>query len=457
MRTTKALSIAVLLLTLSAANSHAAGRSHWLEHLPAPVSDGDYFDNGSPPADKVRLGQFLYWDKILSGNENISCATCHHSLTGTGDGLALPVGEGGNGLGITRDTGTDADVIHERVPRNAPPVYNLGALDFEVMFHDGRLAADPDAPSGFRSPAGDAFPAGLDNALAAQAMFPVTSGAEMAGQAGENAVADAAASNDLAGPSGVWAQLAARLRAIPEYVELFTRAYPDIVSATDITFVHAANAIGAYEAVAFRADDSPFDRYLRGRQGAMSDQAKAGMRLFYGKARCSRCHNGPFQTDLGFHAIGVPQVGPGKGNGYDGHDDYGRFNETGDPVDMYRFRTPSLRNVALTGPWGHDGAYDSLRAVVEHHLDPIASLAAYDPSQLALPSRDDLDEIDLMVHEDPASRAALAAACELKPVALRRSEVDSLIAFLHALTDPDSLDARMTVPRYVPSGLPLFD
>ena len=193
-----------------------------------PVSDSDYYDDGNPAVEKITLGKNLFVDKILSGNLNTSCATCHHPLADTGDGLALPVGEGGVGLGVTRDTGTGVDAIHERVPRNAPPVFNLGAREFTVMFHDGRIQPDHRYPSGFLSPAGYDLPEGLENALAVQAMFPVTSGAKMAGQAGENDQADAAAAGNLAGPGGVWVQLADKLRTIPEYVDLFMAAYPEI-------------------------------------------------------------------------------------------------------------------------------------------------------------------------------------------------------------------------------------
>lgn len=422
--------------------------------LPAPSSDALFV---SHDPEKVALGRLLFIDKVLSGNLNISCATCHHSLTDTGDGLSLPVGEGGRGLGVTRDTGAGVDEIHERVPRNAPPVFNLGAREFTTMFHDGRVQEDPAEPSGFRSPAGSQLPSGLESALAAQAMFPVTSATEMAGQAGENPIADAAAANQLAGPGGVWDQLAERLRAIPEYVDRFQRAYDDVTGPADITFVHAANAIAAFEATAWRADNSPFDRFLRGNGAAMSTQAKRGMRLFYGKANCAACHSGTFQSDQQFHAIAMPQVGPGKGDGPSGHEDFGRERVTGDPADRFRFRTPSLRNVALTGPWGHDGAYDSLEAVVRHHLHPLRSLRTYDASQLVVPSRPDLDAQDLVVMQDPAAVQAIAQANELVPVRLRKREVADLIAFLQALTDPASIDLRGDVPRRVPSGLPLFD
>jgi cytochrome c peroxidase len=421
--------------------------------LPRPVDDADY---RSTTPEKVELGKFLFFDKILSGNLNISCGTCHHALADTGDGLSLPIGEGGLGLGVTRDTGSGAAAVPERVPRNAPPVFNLGAMEFDTLFHDGRVQVDPSQPSGFLSPAGDDLPMGLENVLAAQAMFPVTSGTEMAGQDGENPIANAAALGDLAGPAGVWEQLAQRLRDIPEYVDLFVAAFDEIDVAADIEYKHAANAIAAFEGEAWRADNSPFDRYLRGDRTAMSVSAQQGMRLFYGEAGCDSCHAGAFQTDQDFHCISMPQIGPGKGDG-DGHEDFGRERVTGDADDRFLFRTPTLRNVALTGPWGHAGAFDSLEAVVLHHLDPVASLEAYDTSQAVLPSRPDLDALDFLVHEDAAKRADIAAANELPVVDLTDREIERLMDFLHALTDPSSIDLRADVPKRVPSGLTLAE
>ncbi|MGB5473508.1 MAG: cytochrome c peroxidase [Gammaproteobacteria bacterium] len=426
-----------------------------------PVNDADFYNNGSPNAARVELGRNLFFDKILSGNLNTSCATCYHSLADTGDGLSLPVGEGGSGLGVTRDTGSNGDAIHERVPRNAPPVFNLGAQEFTVMFHDGRIMEDPAHPSGFQNPAGVDLPTDLDNSLAVQAMFPVTSGAEMAGQPFENDQADAAAEGNLAGPGGVWEQLADKLRAIPEYVDMFMAAYPSIQSDTDITYVHAANAIAAFEATAWRFDDSPFDRYLRGDKQSMNPAAIRGMHVFYGEGNCASCHSGPFQTDHDFHAIAMPQIGPGKGDnlaGYsDGRDDFGRERVTGRPEDRFRFRTLTLRNVALTAPYGHTGAYNTLEAVVRHHLDPVNSLHTYDQGQAVLPSRADLDEADFVVMNDMVRRGAIADANELQPVQLSDRKFSDLIEFLHALTDRNAIDLRNDVPASVPSGLSLAE
>jgi cytochrome c peroxidase len=400
----------------------------------------------------------LFFDKVLSGNLNISCATCHHSLTGTGDGLALPVGEGGRGLGVTRDTGVGTDAVHERVPRNAPHIFNLGAREFETMFHDGRVLSNPSYPNGIESPAGYNLPEGLDNPLAVQAMFPVTSGTEMAGQPGENPIADAGAIGNLSGPGGVWEQLAERLRGIDGYVEQFIDVFPDVRLRRDIEFTHAANAIAAFEAASWRADNSPFDRFLKGERGAMSASAKAGMWVFYSprKGNCASCHSGIFQTDHSFRAIAMPQVGPGKGDGA-GFEDFGRERVTGDPADRYRFRVPSLRNVALTAPYGHSGAYDTLEAVVRHHLAPVESLYNYDATQLQLPGRPDLDARDLQAMNDPAVLAATATANELANVHLTNREIRQLLDFLNSLTDPSLLDMRSDVPASLPSGLPIAD
>lgn len=427
--------------------------------VPEPASDGDFYAGGNQPVAKVELGRKLFFDKILSGNLNISCATCHHSLAGTGDGLSLPVGEGGSGLGVTRDTGSGTDAVVERVPRNAPPVFNLGAIEFTRMFHDGRVEVDNSRPGGFRSPAGASLPDGLENVLAVQAMFPVTSGTEMAGQPGENPQADLAFANDL---PALWEFIALKLQVIPEYVDLFIAAYPDEVEvAEDISFVHAANAIAAFEAVGWRFDNSPFDRYLRGNHRALSAEAKIGMNIFYGEGGCADCHSGTFQTDHEFHAIAMPQIGAGKGDnlpGYvDGHDDFGRERVTGDPVDRFRFRTPSLRNIALSPPYGHAGAFNSLRAVVEHHLDSLNSLFNYDQQQAVLPFRVDLDAHDFNVMNDQNRLTAIAAANELQVISLGASEVEALIVFLHALTDPAALDMRSDVPSSVPSGLSLAE
>ena len=283
------------------------------------TSDADF-----PPRNiaKEELGKLLFFDKILSGNKNISCATCHHPITATGDGLSLSIGEGGQGLGMNRSMGIDDKAIPERVPRNAPPLFNVGALEFTHLFYDGRVAINSEHKSGFDTPAGDDLPLGLDSVLAAQALFPVGSTTEMAGQAGENSIADAATIDQLAGEQGVWQQLAQRLQAIPEYVSLFKKAFPNLKNKEDISYVNAANAIAAFEASAWRCTNSVFDKVMKNDDMSFASQSQLrGGELFYGKAKCNDCHSGAFQTDHQFHAIALPQIGAGKGDGEDGHDD----------------------------------------------------------------------------------------------------------------------------------------
>ncbi len=392
---------------------------------------------------KVALGEALFFDKEISGNRDVSCATCHHPLAGTGDGLSLPVGVGGAGISVTREMGRE----RVRVPRNAPDIWNRAA--FPSMFWDSRVAADPDDPTRFDSPAGPALPPGLESALAVQAMFPVTSPDEMRGQPGENEIADAGSDAE------VWRLLMKRLLAIGGYQRLFARAYPGVAPGS-LGFQHAANAIAAFEGTAWKATGAPFNRYLLGETEALSPAATRGAFLFYGRAGCSGCHSGALLSDFEHHAIAMPQIGPGKGDGPDGDEDFGRARESGSSLDMYRFRTPSLWNTALTGPWGHSGAYGTLEAVVRHHLDPVASLERYDGTQVELPpGPPDLDPLSVM--KSPMKRASIAAANQLEPVRLSRNDRNDLLAFLRALTDPDSIDVRADVPDSVPSGLPIAD
>ena len=339
------------------------------------------------------------------------------------------------------------------------------------MFHDGRVSTVGGAgfPSGCKTPAGNNLPNNLENVLACQAMFPVTSATEMAGQAGENSIADAAAAGNLAGPGGIWEQLALRLQAVPEYVTMFQAAFPgDVISASDITYAHAANAISAFEGEAWRADNSPFDQFIKGDTGAMSENAQAGMELFYegddnGNA-CASCHSGLYQTDLEFHAIAMPQIGTGRGSNSPGktggHEDFGRQQVTGDVNDTLKFRTPILRNVALTAPYGHGGAYDTLRGVVEHHLDAVNSLYAYNSNRQAiLPTHPTLDPENYNAMDDPDRVDFIANHNELAPMTYSVDDVDRILDFLHALTDTSSIDLRsdQDVVNGVPSGLPLDD
>ncbi len=424
----------------------------------------------APPPAKVALGEALFFDKEISGNRDISCATCHHPLLHGGDGLPVSFGTGGVGLGTARAMGVDRQLV----PRNAPELFNRGAPQWTTMFWDGRVVDEEDY---FGSPAKELLPAGLDSPLAVQAMFPPTSRDEMRGKEGDLCRPDdgggvtLSTESDLAtiwaalnrrtddineialvedaNMPAIWAALTERLLAYPAYQELFAAAYPG-TPLEKIGFEHAANAIAAYEIAAFSFDDSPWDQYLAGDDEALPDKAKRGALLFYGAAGCANCHSGPLLTDQLFHNLGVPQLGPGKD---DSGLDYGRFLQTGEEKDRFAFRTPPLRNVALTGPWMHNGAFVELEAAVGHVLGAQESLAAYDGRDLPEPVRASLR------NEPQVQRAVLSTLDPrmAEPPDVSDEQVDQLMAFLHALTSPSAVDLSDLVPEAVPSGLPVWD
>jgi len=387
--------------------------------LPKAITDADY---RAVSLDEAKLGQLLFYDPILSGNKEVSCATCHHPKLGTADGLSLGIGDGGIGLGPDRIADLN-NLPEQRIPRNAPALFNLGAYEFTALFHDGRIAVDPSKPSGLRTPLDDDMATGFASLLSAQTMFPVLSADEMAGHYSENDVSTAVRQGLITGEGE---------------------------RADQIAFTDISNAIAAFMEFEWRSDTSPFDAFLRGEAELSTGQAK-GMELFYGAAGCADCHSGAFQTDHGFHAMAAPQVGPGKAARFESHArDEGRMRVTGDPADAYKFRTPSLRNVALTAPYGHSGAHASLASFVRDHLNPAPRLETFDVSQLVLPN---LDVDDLRILQDAAEVAAIKSAVTRAPVELTDGEIEALIAFLESLTDPIAIEGRLGIPASVPSGL----
>ena len=364
-------------------------------------------DNLRSPA-RIDLGRLLFFDPILSGEKDVACATCHHPDLAFADGRAFSVGAGGVGLGPdrlpsgSRLTGRPIGLE----PRNSPTVLNAGFNADEaglpshrgLQFWDGRAAG-----------------------LEAQARIPLASRTEMAGDAYPP---------EVAGDSVV-----SRLRAIPEYVRLFREAFPAEAGGPEdaaiVSLDTYGRAVGAYERELVTRETA-FDAYARGSNDALTERQKRGLELFFTKARCSLCHTGPMFSDFRFHVLGVPQIGDGK-DVIPG-DDTGREEHTLDPADRYAFRTPTLRNVALTAPYMHDGAFATLEEVVQFYDDGAR------PRHSAVP--------DAMI--DPVVR---------DPLSLTDDEILAIVAFLEALTDPGvGLDPLLlTVPAAVPSGLtPVF-
>ena len=383
-----------------------------------------------------QLGQALAFDKILSGNRDISCMTCHLPAHGTSDAKSLSVGQGAKGLGPAR---THPDGVF--IPRNAPPLFNLTTL--ESLFWDGRVSRD--AQGVFHTPAGALVTSRMTRtfefgALSALGLFPVTNRAEMRADRG----------NELAvipdnRPDLIWSALMKRLGKVREYRRMFERAYPGR-RFEHMTFAHASNAIAAFFVDRLSFNNSPWDRFLAGNDRALTTVQLQGARGFM-VGRCSLCHNGVAFTDNKFHNVAVAQVGPGQGDGAGFNDDFGRMRETGNTAERYAFRTPPLRNVELTAPFGHDGAIVDLREFVDHYSESDIKLRAYNVSQLETMLQPTLLAT---AEEILATRDTL-----LNGVVLSPPVVDNLTEFMMALTDPAARNLRRITPRRVPSGLPV--
>jgi cytochrome c peroxidase len=397
------------------------------------------------PAALVDLGQALMFDKVLSGNRDIACATCHDPVTHAGDGLALAIGTGGSGLGPSRTLGPGRQFI----PRNAPTLLNT-ALGAPYLFWDGRVSGF--GFGFFQTPAGAALPSGLPSLLAAQAMFPVMNREEMRGVPGDhdrfgnkNELAEFGDSDFV----GVWQAVMRRLLAIPEYVSKFNAAFPGTPT-SQLGFQHAATAIAAFETQALTRTDSPFDRYLQHDDAAMTAEQKRGALLFFGDtARCAGCHGGALLGGQSFTNAGVPQLGPGVGNG--APLDFGRGELFNQEFYRFAFRATPLRNVELTAPYMHDGAFADLDAVLRHYNDVPRGLREFDPTQLP-------QGLQQMYHGEDATITAVLANLDFRltqPLGLSEVEIRELVAFLKALTDPSARDLTSLIPSRVPSGLPV--
>ena len=396
-----------------------------------------------PPA-LVELGRALMFDKILSGNRDISCGTCHHPRTSAADGLSLAIGTGGIGLGTARTLGQGRVFI----PRSAPTLLNSG-LGFFYVFWDARINGWRGGP--FQNPAGTALPGGLPNILAAQAMFPVTNRREMRGDPGDMDVLGQ--TNELAQfgdtqYAAIWRGVMTRLLAIPEYVSMFSAAFPG-VSAGQLGFQHAATALAAFQMQALTRTNSPFDQYLARNDEALSAIEKRGALLFFQQARCGSCHNGALLGGGQFANVASPQIGPGTGKAAPLDQGVGEALEQ--PFYEFAFRVPPLRNVELTAPYMHAGAYGTLETVVRHYNNVDSATRHYDVTQLAPGLRE-------AYHGDQATINAVLSTLDQRlrePMALTAEEQAELVAFLKALTDPAARDLSGLMPARVPSGLPV--
>lgn len=366
----------------------------------------------SPAIPEEELGRLLFWDPVLSGPMDVSCAACHHPDFAYADGRALSLGPGAVGLGPDRiDTADGAIPVAQR---NSPTLLNVAynGLDRQRRRRRGGPRFTP-LPADFESVNAERAPMFWDRrarSLETQALLPLTIREEMRGDAyPEEAAVDS---------------VVARLRAIPEYVSLFREVYG---AGTSIDATQIAGAIAAFERTLVTRN-SPFDRFLAGEEGALTTQQRRGLDEF-NEADCSDCHRGPMLSDFNMHAEGVAEnpllAEPDAGDG------------------RFRFRTPTLRNVAVTAPYMHNGMLGTLEEV----------LAFYDRGRSENPNvsnrrrrRGDNDRRD----ETPATPGRLSGRFRgVDDMTVQQQE--DIIAFLEALTDPDF---DRTIPARLPSGLP---
>lgn len=259
--------------------------------IPAGLPDIPYPKDNPPTEAKIHLGKQLYFDKRLSSDNTISCASCHDPEKGWSNAESFATGVGGQKGG-----------------RNSPTIINSAYT--KLHFWDGRASSLED-----------------------QALGPIQNPIEM------NMKMDVALD---------------RLNKIPGY----TKQFEEVFGTKQITEDNLAKAIAAYERTIL-SGDAPYDRFKAGQKDALSESAQRGMKLFFGKAVCSACHSGPNFTDQAFHNIGI---GMDKEN-----PDKGRFAESGLGGDMGSFKTPTLREIARTAPYMHDGSLKTLEEVVEHY------------------------------------------------------------------------------------------
>jgi len=403
---------------------------------------------------KWKLGQALFFDPVLSGNRDVSCSTCHLLQYALSDGLPRSIGANGEGLGADRKL-LKGPQVH---PRHALDLWNRDNNAVSAFFWDGHVEVLDSRKRIFRSPLGNALPSGFQNAMAVQAIFPVTIPDEMLGYFGEYSSSTLPAPhanklNDLVvSPSyrsnvskieSIHEQLLNRLLArhsIPEpwqleYRAMFHDAYPQ-KSFGDLSIVDLGNALSHFEELAFASADSKWDRYVGGDSNAISEQAKVGAVIFYGKGRCVACHSGPLFSDFKYHGVGVFSKIRVDGKYVN---DLGRGGVTGDPNDNYHFRTSPLRNVTKFGPYFHDGSTATLGEALIRHLEPLAKSGTYNPDGSFTITKDQADSISPILSTGSK---------------LAEDETKSLVAFLDTL-GAQSRSHDQIIPARVPSGIPI--
>lgn len=397
------LPLAALAAVLLAATAFAQpGPPPFPPPLPAPPTP---LGNPTTP-DKVLLGKALFWEEQMSSSLTVACGTCHQPTAGGSDFRTSqdPVGSTHPGFDGLFGTPDDVRGSKGRIRTNSNDQYIASpefGVDVQVtgrktptminaafsprQFWDGR------AGPAFQDPITGNTVLQANAALESQAAGPPVSDAEMA-HVGEDWVAVAARITNAV-PLRLATDIPASLATF-----INNRTYPDLFQlafgTSEVTPTRIAMALAAYERTLI-SNQSPFDLAIAGVPGSLTQQQVQGFALFNSpQARCAVCHSGALTSNNSFRNIGV------RPNG----EDLGRGAITGNPADDGHFKVPNLRNVAIRGPYFHNGSFQTLAEVVDF----------YDRGG------------DFHVGQDPA----------IAPLGLNPPQKASLIAFLNALTDP---------------------
>ena len=383
---------------------------------------------------KAQLGMKLFYSKTLGGDQTTACVSCHHPVLGGGDALSLPIGVGSVNpevLGPNRVMKKDEMVS---VPRNSPTTFNV-ALWKEHMFHDGRVKrldkysiSTPDVKHDQSDPLAGA------NLVQAQARFPITSMEEMRGEY-------------MKGSYNQTLRRTLTERLQGNWEKSFRVAFQDNDSPIRdvVNEQNVSVAIAEYERSQLFIKN-PWSEYVAGNTQAISEQAKRGAALFFktqanGGADCASCHSGDFFSDEQFYNTAMPQIGEGKIA--ETKEDLGCYSITGAEDDKYQFRTPSLLNVEVTGPWGHSGAYQTLEGVTAHMLNPKKAVRSYDAGQLKQKGIH-------LEHTRKHTADALMANIDIKTMPNQtKQDVKDLVSFMKTLTDP-CVKSRECLSPWIP-------
>ena len=369
------------------------------------------------------LGKKLFQEKKLSLASDISCQTCHSPAFGFSEPIPLSIGTGAIGEAHERKVAEGKILV-----RNTPSIINKGQPDIFRMFWDSRVMwhpqeeyfITPEKGLNGEEPEFDDIVAVLNRAinksLAAQALFPLASKAEMVGS-----------NFDELSNREIWDLITERILEIPEYKKSFDEIFPG----EEINIGHIALALAQFETVFFQRTNSRYDQYLRGNLSVLSEQEKKGFLTFAEEGRCIRCHFGPNLTNQVLHNVVVPPLGPGiDGRGHD------RGAYENDPREhlKYRFVVSPLRGIKDTAPYFHNGSMLTLDQVIEHYNQPFNSIDNFLATEINQRFESTYDG-PLLVDRTPYRLFAIKESVSpiIQPLGLTSEQKANLKAFLLAL------------------------